>query len=240
MRQLSGKAPTYDAEVAAYEVGTTELLRWRARAAKALTAAKLTEYQPLEKRLHENFKSEGNYRGLYPPQEAHVSSPTLLASAPVVLPPGSARVAGQHVVAWDVLRIAPQSKTAVARYRSRTYANVPAGLDLGAELESLKFDLLVSEQAPPLTLASTVALDSAERGDLVAVGGDVVGNHLESVITRFAALPAAAHVLLPLGVLPSEDMTLMGLNQMLMRFDVQPRWVQHDHFFVELAAPAAE
>jgi hypothetical protein len=32
----------------------------------------------------------------------------------------------------------------------------------------------------------------------------------------------------------------MSLSQMLMRFDVQPQWVQHDHFFVELAAPAAE
>jgi hypothetical protein len=61
------------------------------------------------------------------------------------------------------------------------------------------------------------------------------------MITRFATLPASASILVPLGVLPVEDIKQQLLPQMLMRFDVKPKWVQHPHFYVELPdAGAAE
>ena len=72
------------------------------------------------------------------------------------------------------------------------------------------------------------------------VGGEIGGHHLEGVITRFAALPPAASVLVPLGVLPTEDLKQPLLSQVLMRFDVKPFWGQHEHFFFELPASASE
>ena len=115
-----------------------------------------------------------------------------------------------------------------------------AGLFLSAQVSALKSDLMIGGQSPALTLAAATSVHSAERGDLAAVGGEIGGHHLEGLITRFAALPQAASVLVPLGVLPTEELKQPLLSQMLMRFDVKPVWVQHEHFFFDLPASAAE
>jgi hypothetical protein len=133
-----------------------------------------------------------------------------------------------------VIRLPGESNAAIARYRMRTFVNVPSPLNTTAEVDALRRDLMVTEATPPLTLSATTALITAQRGDFVAVGGEIVGTYLESVITRFASLPQPAIVLTPLGSLPQEQSGHNFLTQMLMRFDLKPHWVQHDQFFVTL------
>ena len=108
------------------------------------------------------------------------------------------------------------------------------------QVSALKSDLMIEPAASALTLAAATSVRSAERGDLAAVGGEIAGHHLEGLITRFAALPDAASILVPLGVLPTEDLKQPLLTQMLMRFDLKPAWVQHEHFYFELPAAAAQ
>jgi len=235
LQQLAAKSPGLATEVASYEAATRELLRWRTRAASAMAAARTAEYHTLEQRLVQAATTHPPYMGLFPEQDPQAHPPTLMAAAFKVLPTASQNLLGTKGTASEVLRVAPTSKSAIGQYRQGTYANVPAGLDLAAEVEQLRFDLLLADDAPPLTLAATIAADSAARGDLAAVGGEVVGVHLEGFITRFASLPTVAAVLLPAGVLPTEGTNNSLLPQMLMRFDLKPTWARHDQFYVELS-----
>ncbi len=239
LQQLAAKSPAFNAEVQAYDAATGEMLRWRARTAVSIAQARSSQFPTLDKHLYDATISKKPFLGLFPELPDGQLAPRLLAAAPAIMETATPRLMGKQATAFDVVRVAPTSSAAIARYRARTYANVPAGLDLAGEVSALKADLLVGEQMPALTLATANSVFSAERGDLAAVGGDIVGHQLEAVITRFATLPPAASILVPLGVLPTEDIKQPLLPQMLMRFDVQPAWAQHEHFFADLAKVAA-
>ncbi|MCA9120376.1 MAG: hypothetical protein H6822_09900 [Planctomycetaceae bacterium] len=236
LQQLASKAPEFADEVAAYDAATRELLRWRARTAASLARSRSGEYQTLDKLLYDATVSKAPFVGLFPERPDSQLAPRLLASAPAIMTVATPRLMGKQATAFDVVRVSPTSSSAIARYRSRTYANVPAGLDLSSHVSALKDDLLVRDDLSALTLGAAISIHSSERGDLAAVGGDIAGHHLEAVITRFATLPDAASILVPLGVLPIEDIKQPLLPQMLMRFDITPSWVQHEHFFADLSA----
>jgi hypothetical protein len=243
LQKLASQGGNFAQEVVAYQAATDELLRWRRRVASGRAAARASAYPSLEKPFFEATRSKDEYRGLFPERDADPRTPALQASAPQVMPVAIERLMGQTVAAHDVVRVPGQSRTAIGRYRVRTYASVPIDLPLENELDALRYDLLAGDQAPPLSLAAMQSLLTAEGGDFVTVGGTIRGLHLESLITRFASLPTPAAVLLPLGVLPREDTDEVEdydlRSQMLMRFDLQPQWVQHDHFFAELATDAS-
>lgn len=240
LQDLAKAEPAFGAEVQAYDAGTTELLRWRARVAEAAAKARDADFGPLAGLLAEATRSEGAYIGLFTREGHEQGRPKLLECAPKVLPHAAKKLLGSRARSGDVLRITPTHRAAIARYQSRTYANVPAELDTAAEVDLLKFDLQVTDQLPALTLTSAVAVNSAERGDYVSVGGQIAGTHLEAMITRFAKLPTAASILVPLGELATEGKIASMLPQVLLRFDLQPEWVQHRHFFVQLAPAGAE
>jgi len=240
LQQLAAKSLEFNSEVKAYDAATREMLRWRARTASSITQARSGKSPALDKHLYDATVSKDPFLGLFPERPDGQLAPRLLASAPAIMTVATSRLMGQQATAFDVVRVSPTSSASIARYRARTYANVPAGLDLSAQISALKSDLMIGEQSPALTLATATSVHSAERGDLVAVGGEIIGHHLEGLITRFAALPTSASVLVPLGVLPVEDIKQPLLPQMLMRFDVKPAWVQHDHFYVDLPAVAPQ
>ena len=106
--------------------------------------------------------------------------------------------------------------------------------NLAEAIESLKRDLMVSDNTPPLSLQAMIAVKTAERGDFRAVGGAINGMYLESLMTRFAALPQAAGVIIPLGVIPREPIGSNAISHLLMRYDIAPHWLQHDYFFLEI------
>ncbi|MCA9124767.1 MAG: hypothetical protein H6821_03775 [Planctomycetaceae bacterium] len=234
LQQLAARAPAFEAEVKSYETATQELLRWRARVASSLAQSRSSEFLTLDKHLYDATVSKTPFLGLFPERPDQQLAPRLLASAPAILTVATPRLMGKQATAFDVVRVTPTSSSSIARYRARTYANVPAGLDLSRQVSALKSDLMTSEQASALTLAAATSLYSAERGDLASVGGEIVGHHLEAIITRFADLPQPAAILVPLGVLPTEDIKQPLLPQMVMRFDLNPRWAQHEHFFRDL------
>ncbi len=238
LQRLAGKAPQFPAEVAAYAQATDDLLRWRARVARNRAVAHADRYPAIDRLMFDATTSREDYVGLYPVQRSTVNAATLLASAPEVMARPLEELPGKQAHALDIVRLGGNGPVAIARYRLRSYVNVPAPLDLAAETDALKFDLMVSESLPPLSLLAAVAVDSAERGDLAAVGGTIANQYLESLATRFAALPTAASVLTPLGAVPPEQAGTGYRSQVLMRFDLEPTWAQHDFFFANLASAA--
>jgi hypothetical protein len=231
LQQLAAKSPELAADAADFEQGTAEILRWRARVASALADSRLAGAAKPDALMFAATQSESGYPGFHGSQKKLA----LLGSAPQNLPPAAEKLVGSQAIVANVVRVTATSRGAIASYANRCYANVPAGLDLDSEVNALKFDLLVTDQAPPLTLESAIAVHSAERGDLVAAGGEISGTHVEGLITRFAGLPTAASVLVPLGILTEDKPREVGLQSILIRIDLQPAWVQHEQFFFELA-----
>ena len=199
LRSWPGKIPALDRESKAYAAATSELLRWRARVAAAQAATKGTDFAPITQRFHAGTLSGNvngaNYLGLFQPPPATETQPQLQTASPDIMPIAVQRLVGQKTTVRDVIRTAPDSKMSIARYSTRTYATIPAPLATGPEVEQLKLDLMVSEQAPPLSLAATQAIVTAERGDMVAIGGEISGVHLEAVrhaIRRVTCVSSAA------------------------------------------------
>jgi len=238
LQSLANRAPQFPVEIASYTEGTADLLRWRARVARNQALARAEAYPSIDSLMFSATQSDADYQGLYPEQGANPKVASLLTSAPQAMSRPLERLQGKPAHALDVVRLGETGPVAIARYRVRSYANIPAPLDLAAEIDALKFDLMVSDELPALSMLAAVAIDSAQRGDLASVGGTIANQYLESLTTRFAALPTAASILTPLGSIPVEQAQSGYRNQMLMRFDLKPTWAQHDFFFVEFAAPA--
>lgn len=238
LEALAARAPQFPVEIAAYAEGTGDLLRWRSRVARSQAVARAAEFPSIDSLMFEATRSGNDYTGLYPEQNANPNIAALLASAPDIMPRAMKRLQGEPAHALDIVRLGNLGPMAVARYRVRSYTNIPAPLDLAAETDALKFDLMVDENLPPISMLAAVAVDSAQRCDLAAVGGTIANLYLESLTTRFAALPTAASVMSPLGAMPPETAEHVYLDQVLMRFDLTPSWAQHDFFFVEFPPPA--
>jgi hypothetical protein len=240
LQAMARRAPQFPLEVAAYAEGTDDLLRWRGRVARNRARVRAAGFPSLDDLMFEATRSDGTYAGLYPIARLNPNHKiaSLLASAPEVMPRPIARLQGQRAHALDVVRLGKNRPVAIARYRVRSYANIPAPLDLAAETDALKFDLMVDEKLPAISILAAVAVDSAERGDLAAVGGTITNQYLESLMTRFGALPTAASVISALGTIPQEQYDYGHRDQVLMRFDLTPSWAQHDFFFVEFSPPA--
>ena len=233
LNELIDCSPALAEQVAAYEVATGELLRWRARVAAEAADSRTDDFPASGSLLTEAFTSSDEYEGLLPAQEPELSQAALRAGAPQVLEPASERLIGRGLRLESIAGL-PGGRLAVSHYRQRHYATLPRP-DVTAPVETLKRDLLVTETTPPLTLAAHTALASAEQGDFQSVGGTLQSVFLEGVIPRFAALPAGALPMSPLGPLPAEtpDANRM-LPQVMLRLQVQPTWAAHRYFFIEL------
>jgi hypothetical protein len=111
------------------------------------------------------------------------------------------------------------------------------GHQLNAEIEVLKAELLLDDSLPPLSLPAATALVTAERGDLVALGGNIRLVAIDAVVTRFRDLNP------PLWPLALAEFDTDGairerpLSQVLFRYTVEPAWLQHEYLFARVSPP---
>lgn len=232
---LVAKSPALAARVNNYRAATEELLRWRARIATEQAQAKQAEYPRLAAKLHAALAREGGGPGLFDPQPVSTAAATLTTTAGEALSAGAPKIVGQKVMLEEITALPGSREAGIARFRDRLYGRVTL-LRGEKEQEALLRELQISDTQPALCLRAAQAARSAERGDVVAAGGMVSGVFLEGQVTRFATLPESAALLLPLGTLPPDHSQLNQLEQMVLRLDVAPAWVQHRYFLVE--APA--
>lgn len=238
LQQLLQTAPQGLALVDRYRRATDDMLAWRARLATA-QANQLNAGSPALANLFvQANESSDDYQGLFEKHNNRIHTATLRTPAATLLQISMPKMMDASVRIDDLSLPSAGGRFTLSAYRDRVFANVPANIDLTTQVEALKKDLLVGESQPPLSLYSKMALDSAAAIDLSAIGGTIKGLYLEPVIARFAAFPTAAAPLFPMPTLPgsgeAEDRTL-NLNQMLMRFDVLPQWVQHRYFVADLS-----
>jgi hypothetical protein len=224
---LVAKSPGLASEIAHYEAATSDLLRWRRRLADARQQAQATADAALSTVIVEGTRATASRPGFLPARGSSADQ-LKLALLPAALEASSAKIVGRSVVVEDLIGMEQGSPISIGRYRDRSYSRVRS-FDPAAELQLLEADLLVRSGARPLTYEAARALASAGRGSYLAAGGKVTTIALEALDTRFATLPTAGVVLLPLDRLPEERET--GLDQMLLRVDVAADWVRHEYFF---------
>lgn len=237
LQNLAAKSPAFAAHVVAYRSSTDELLRWRRRTAEAFANSRMADYPPVDKQLVAATRGDENFRGLFP-ADLTTPAPALIGSAAEVMPRATQRLLGKKASVLDLAGL-PGNKFAIGAYRGHTYASIAMPQPFTSQIAALKSDLMVNDQMPPLSMAAAAAVDSAERGDLAAAGGNISGIHLETVLTRFATLPASASSLVPLGTLPREPDDQEKLSLVVMRFEFQPLWTQHSYFFIKFPESVA-
>ena len=190
--KVAARAPALATAVATYQAATGDLLEWRRRTAAALAKSQLAAFEPLEVPFQKMATADTKSPGLIVNMVGDPALPKLFGSSPQIVPILFQRMSNKPVSVRHVTGLA-SGKSEMSRYSAGTYVTCRsiAG-SYAPAIAALRSDLLVTDQTPPLSLAAAVAIDSAERGDAVALGGNVSGMHLEGLITRFAGLPDSA------------------------------------------------
>lgn len=234
LEQLATRSPGLAAEVETYRGATDELLRWRRRVAAAYAASRTGDFPPHWERYKQAAAEERDLLPLAP-----ATSPTPKAGLPVpagnVLQNLGTTLIGKTVTAERFYGLPTSRKIDISHCANRAVFQVDVGDHLDAELEVLRTELLVGGSNDPLTLAAAAALATAERGDLVAVGGTYQQVALDGLVSRFGQLRTSAWPMAFSEDVLADPATVDDpLKQVLMRFTLKPAWLQHEYMFVEL------
>jgi hypothetical protein len=221
----------YEESVKRYTAATRDVIVFRSRIASAQARRKEADFSPADGSVRDAMTSVSTSRGLYLTGVYAATAATLLDPASKIMDVNGAQLVDRRVRVNRVFRISPDSRSSVAQLTGRTYATVATLPPIAHELGRLKRDLLVDGTHQPLDTTSTIAVRSAELGDYVSVGGNVVSAQLESMIARFAKLPPAASTIIPTGEVVSLATESDPMSQMVIRVDVMPAWVHHQLFF---------
>jgi hypothetical protein len=234
LERLAARSPGLAAEVETYRGATDDLLRWRRRVAAAYAASRQGDFPPHLERYRQAAAEEKHLSPLMP-----ATSPTPKAGLPVpasqILQNLGTTLVGKTVTAQRFYGLPKSKKIDISQYANRTVFQVNVGDQLDAELEVLRAELLVGGAGQPLSLAAATALATAERGDLVAVGGTYERAAVDGLVSRFSQLSTSAWPMAFGEDVLVDPATVNGpLRQVLMRFVLKPAWLQHEYMFVHL------
>ncbi len=208
---LAKKDPAFAARVDNYRKATVDLLDWRNRYAH--TAAV-------------------NQQATYPKSADLIGTqdctPELKSGLPTVLPPIKTKV-GQTVSATHVIGV--NATAAYSGLEGRSWASVKGDLLQQSEVDALAHDLFATTENPPLTVAASTAIKSAMNREYESLGGTVLAFKPEGMSTRFAKLAPVMSGFLTPGQPTGEP---AKRNDLILRVDIEPRWLQHKYFFVKL------
>jgi hypothetical protein len=234
---LAEKDPALKQDVENYVRATSELLRWR----RDLVEIRLFQLMKAAPEIHSVYLQAIRPTGgpALLPENAVPSRAALVSSAIAALPLVEAKAIGKPATARKVMGLG--AGKSISAYDERMYVRtvLPYSRTLDAEIEALRLMLLVTPTQGPLSLEAAIALAAAEQGEFTAVGGDVTEVTIEPLLTRFAMLPERSRGLLRLEPLPSEIHTSDLRNAIMARFDLDPRWIAHETFIVDLLARPA-
>ncbi|MEM9944298.1 MAG: hypothetical protein AAF939_22275, partial [Planctomycetota bacterium] len=147
------------------------------------------------------------------------------------IPTLSEHFVGKNAVAKSVTPI--NDSAAFSRYDNRLWTAVVGEFDLSAETALLEKDLFVDADNPALSLDAAAGLLTAKKRIVAEVGGEITEVLVEAMGNRFSNLPDAMDSMVPLDSAPEIE-TTSKLNNSLLRFNIEPKWIRHDYFFKKL------
>lgn len=240
LKQLADRSPALQGDVGMYRKATRDMLRWRERVAHSFTKGRYAEYPPLPKQF-----VAAAQRNDVPSEQRLFASAGQTDKLAMLIGPGNlvATAIGEPLrdskaSIGNLLNSRDGSAHATSSRQNSLYVRFPMLLDLTDAVADLKAALLVDEDSPPLTLEAAVALETAARGDLAAVGGTVTDVVIEGYSTRLANMSEADWGFLRLGAIPPpQDLRLTNLQflpYVTVRAVLDPQWWRHKYFYVRL------
>ncbi len=228
LQSLLAKNSVYETSIKNYEAATRDLFTFQSRIIKETAAVLTQQYGPVDAVVREASRAVGTNPGLYPENPTVPVSATLNAPAHLTLASIGPRIVGKKAQVTGVLRISPTSQTSAVEFVGRTYGTIPAITLPESQIRQLKEDLLVDDAHPPLTFAAAKAIQSVTLGNYSAAGGTLAGAQIEMMITRFAPMSPAASIIVPRGGVIGAGTSNSMMNQVAVRIDLDPAWIQHD------------
>ena len=224
LQQLASKAGMGE-QVRKYHEATSDMLRWRARVASAKAKSQAKEY-PVASSLAQ-AKLSATAVGLY--DQNQPSLPQVTRPIPDLMPLISTAMLQSSVTLPGLRRLDGKTEIWMSRFAENLYGKIPVNSIRLKSPEALERDLLVDQQHPPLSLSAAIAVALSEEGVFESVGGSITEITLEGAAARFAKLPAVAGCLIPVGEVQPAGVD--PLSALVLRLDIEPKWVQHKYFF---------
>lgn len=203
---LSAKSPQLPAEIKAYQTATGDLLRWRTRIADMQSTKLKTTYSEFQPGALVKPMFEG------------------IASAPTMINDLKPQAIGKEV-RWNNLIGSPKGGLSTSPFVQYLTFRTPVTANVSAALATMKRDLLISDTAGPLTLATALALDTTARGDVVEAGGKITGFELDGylpIVSRLGIEEWGLAAASPPGGRWVEGPELP--RQVRWRIDLAPKW----------------
>ncbi|HEV3022684.1 MAG TPA: hypothetical protein VGX76_09450 [Pirellulales bacterium] len=234
--KLAQKSPQFATELKAYSAATSELLRWRGRAADAQADGRRKAFPESIAKYEEivlgNFGDPAkNTTPKKVNREGVKNNFAFEHFAPNLIEWASPKVVGQ--MATFAHLVPSPSGGLVGMYENRHYGRVSTVVDLSDIVNELRRCLFVDEKTSPPTLEASLALASAQRGECLQLGAEILAFELEAFMSRFTNLSDADWGFAALGSMARESHDAPP-RQLLVAFDVKPVWAQHAYGFVEL------
>lgn len=217
-------------QVLAYNQATTDLLRWRARAASARTKKLAATYPRITDKARSLLSSNEQKVGLYPKDR---SLPVLTKAGPELAPIVQQAFDAANVHVGQVRRLDGDKPLWMSRLDGNWYTMTTIAFS-DVSRQRLESDLQLATFPAPLSIEPAAALYALRAGDCEAVGGAVGGVTFEGALSRMAKLPEIAGQLVPLGSIYLAAERNDPLSNLILRFELKPTWLQHKHFVEEL------
>ncbi|MGE0605793.1 MAG: hypothetical protein AB7O62_01615 [Pirellulales bacterium] len=235
LAQLAAKSTALNSDVASYRAATSDLLRWRSRTAQAYVRKHKSAYPLVEEAIWGAAGPNGANLGLGQRTGGEYKQGNSLAKASnQVLEMAGPPLLKAKVTAGDTLGTRNEAPWSLSSCNGISFTRLPSRLDVNGAITQLEADLLAGASLPPLSLEATLAIASARLGDFQAAGGEVTEIGLHAVVPRLTKLTDNAWGLIRLAPLwPIQPSTSME-KMCYLRCDLQPDWVQHRYFYLEL------
>ena len=204
---LAAKNP----QLSAYRAATSDLLRWRARAATSQAKGARKSFSELP-------------TGPLVPESAGELVPATVKTVATELVDKKASFANF---------VGVKDHGATGPMVNFGYPHLAAA-DTGKALAQLKTDLLIDTGGKPETLEAVLAVEALSRGDVAEVGGVVSGIEIDGLIPLCANPRDDAWGLVRLGPLEKASPKLKPIEQLRARIDIEPKWLRTEHYFTEL------
>ncbi len=232
------RSPELAAEVRAYQRTTHELLAKRRQAAERQAHAYAGKGRSVAVRLLEASRSGLHTTGLVSRVAPSMAQAALVSTLPQAVRQLRQGMVGKNVTVTNLRGGALDTGAKVASlYQERIYVRLTLPPEWEQETARLKQELL---SRVPLTLEAAQALETARQGDLVAASGSVRSVEVQPVVQFLARFDFVQSMAVPLGPLQPDPRMVRPLNQVMIHLEIDPAWVHHKYFYLEIARVSDE
>lgn len=217
----------FAADLQAYREATSDVLRWRQRAAEAATKAQAAKTAADIAR--EKLTSKDKMIGLYTSDNQEL--PFIQKPIPMHVPDIQEALLKADIRLGASISLGGNTPMWMTRVDENFYGRLTGGVQDKVQHDALAADLMAGMDRPPLTLESSAALASSSAGHFDTVGGQVENFVIEGATPRFSTMPLAAADLVPYGSAPPDVEHIHPASVITLRLDVKPTWFQHRYYF---------